>query len=227
MNKKILVSLSVIGAVAAIAIGGTIAYFSDTETSTGNTFTAGNLDLIVSVDGNPENPLDGPIISGTGDMKPGDKGEVTLGLKVVDNPSCGFVNFNLKSDLDNDCTEPELIDDQSCNAQGTDNGELNDQVSFFIWQETDCDNVYESGEIPLTEGTLTEDETYQIGELPTENNICYGIAYCFGIWGAGMTCDGSGLNNASQGDSFDADLIISAKQKRNQYDNGCPIDWKI
>jgi predicted ribosomally synthesized peptide with SipW-like signal peptide len=47
MNKKILVSLSVIAAVAAIAIGGTVAYFSDTETSTGNTFTAGSIDLKV------------------------------------------------------------------------------------------------------------------------------------------------------------------------------------
>ncbi|MDP2967530.1 MAG: TasA family protein [bacterium] len=45
MNKKILISLSVIGAVAAIVVGGTIAYFSDVETSTGNTFTAGSIDL--------------------------------------------------------------------------------------------------------------------------------------------------------------------------------------
>ena len=47
MNKRILISLSVIGAVAAIAVGGTIAYFSSTQTSTGNTFTAGTLDLKV------------------------------------------------------------------------------------------------------------------------------------------------------------------------------------
>jgi len=47
MNKKIIISLSVIGVVAAIAIGGTIAYFNDTETSTGNIFTAGSIDLKV------------------------------------------------------------------------------------------------------------------------------------------------------------------------------------
>ena len=45
MNKKILISLSVIGVVSTIAIGGTIAYFSDVETSAGNTLTAGTLDL--------------------------------------------------------------------------------------------------------------------------------------------------------------------------------------
>ena len=47
MNKKIILSLSVIGIVAAIAIGGTVAYFSDTETSTGNILVAGSLDLKV------------------------------------------------------------------------------------------------------------------------------------------------------------------------------------
>ena len=48
MNTKILVSLLVIG-LTAIAIGGgmTGAFFSDTETSSGNTFTAGAIDLKV------------------------------------------------------------------------------------------------------------------------------------------------------------------------------------
>ena len=45
--KKILLSLSMIGAVAVVAIGATGAFFSDTETSTGNTFTAGAIDLKV------------------------------------------------------------------------------------------------------------------------------------------------------------------------------------
>jgi len=47
MNKKIILSLSIIGIAAAIAIGGTVAYFSDTETSTGNILVAGSLDLKV------------------------------------------------------------------------------------------------------------------------------------------------------------------------------------
>ena len=45
--KRILISLSIIGIVGAIAIGATIAYFNDTETSTGNIFTAGTMDLKV------------------------------------------------------------------------------------------------------------------------------------------------------------------------------------
>ena len=45
--KKILISLGIIGVVAVIAIGATIAYFNDTETSTGNILIAGDLDLKV------------------------------------------------------------------------------------------------------------------------------------------------------------------------------------
>ncbi len=47
MNKRIIISLGVIGVAAAAVVGGTIAYFNDTETSTGNVFVAGSLDLKV------------------------------------------------------------------------------------------------------------------------------------------------------------------------------------
>ncbi|RPF43055.1 camelysin [Thermodesulfitimonas autotrophica] len=43
--RKILIALLGVLLVAALAGAGTFAYFSDTETSTGNSFTAGTLDL--------------------------------------------------------------------------------------------------------------------------------------------------------------------------------------
>jgi len=74
--KRILISLSIIGVVSAFAIGGTIAFFSDTETSTGNTFTAGTLDL-----GSLGNiSWEFPFL----DMKPGDStGEQMLLLQMA------------------------------------------------------------------------------------------------------------------------------------------------
>ena len=233
----------VILAVAAIAGYATISYFSDTETSTGNTFTAGSLDLIVDIDGRDENPLDGPIFD-LPDMKPGDKGEVTLSLKVDDNPACGFVNVNITQDIDNDCTEPE-DDVEGAGENDCDTpGELNDEVQFIIFSDPDCDNVYEvgdngNGSQVLTQGTLTEDRSYAIGDLPAmdvnqphNNAKCYGIAYCFGTPSMGtpdvngaveMLCDGSANTNITQTDSFEGELIIRAEQKRNQYDAGCPL----
>jgi predicted ribosomally synthesized peptide with SipW-like signal peptide len=46
--KAILISLMVIGLVGGMVGGGLFAYFSDTETSTGNTFTAGTIDITVT-----------------------------------------------------------------------------------------------------------------------------------------------------------------------------------
>ncbi len=50
--KKILMSVLVIVVVASVAaVGASGAWFSDKETSEGNTFTAGTIDLMMSVDG--------------------------------------------------------------------------------------------------------------------------------------------------------------------------------
>ncbi len=46
--KRILFSLAMIAAVGAVVVGATGAYFSDTETSADNTFTAGTIDISLS-----------------------------------------------------------------------------------------------------------------------------------------------------------------------------------
>jgi len=65
--KKILISLAIIGVVAAIGIGATVAYFSDTETSVGNTFTAGTLVFNIK-----DPSADGHQVFNVPMMKPGD-----------------------------------------------------------------------------------------------------------------------------------------------------------
>src|SRR3990167_4908124 len=45
--KRILLSAGMIAVVGALAIGGTIAFYNETETSTGNIFVAGSVDLKV------------------------------------------------------------------------------------------------------------------------------------------------------------------------------------
>lgn len=154
MNKKILISLSMIAAVAAIAVGGTIAYFSDTETSSGNTFTAGSIDLKVDntcyfnkvADGSPNCPwttysswAESDLVAGIHkffyftDLKPGDFGEDTISLHVYNNDAWGkLVIGNL---VDNEgspkCTEPELAVDSTCASDTT--GDLRQNLSFWVW----------------------------------------------------------------------------------------------
>ena len=74
MNRKILASCVIIGVMSALLGAGTYAYFSDTERSVGNMFTAGTLDLKLS-----DNSSQGPWsdgVSGTwtlSNMMPGNE----------------------------------------------------------------------------------------------------------------------------------------------------------
>ena len=92
--KKIIISLAVIGVVSAVVIGGTIAYFSDTETSVGNTFTAGTIDIAID----NENPWTSHY--DIGDLKPGET---------------GYINF----DITNEGTNPVNISKTLTNIEGT------------------------------------------------------------------------------------------------------------
>lgn len=62
INTKVLLSGSVILVAAALVIGGAFAFFSDTETSTGNTLVAGALDLKVD----SESHYNGSVCTNTG-----------------------------------------------------------------------------------------------------------------------------------------------------------------
>lgn len=104
MNKKILISLSVIGVVAAIGIGGTIAYFSDTETSTGNTFSTGTIDI--KIDGQNPWTQSWDIV----DMKPCETGYITFNIQNPgDNPVNVWKTIKNITTSDGDITEPECV----------------------------------------------------------------------------------------------------------------------
>jgi len=80
MDRKILTAVFVVGLVATMAGAGIYAYFSDTETSTGNIFTAGTLNLQIR-DGD-ESWGDGVTSTWTmSNMKPGDTCTGFVGLR--------------------------------------------------------------------------------------------------------------------------------------------------
>ena len=75
--KKIIISLAVIGVVSAVVIGGTIAYFSDTETSSNNIIQTGTVDI--EIDG--QNPWTGTF--NWENVKPGEDKEITFVIENV------------------------------------------------------------------------------------------------------------------------------------------------
>lgn len=80
---KIIKSLAIIAFVAAIAVGATSSYFSDTETSAGNTMKAGSLDLTL----NDQNGGTAGAVVTIADMKPSQvRYSDMIKLTVTDNP---------------------------------------------------------------------------------------------------------------------------------------------
>jgi predicted ribosomally synthesized peptide with SipW-like signal peptide len=79
MNKKILASIFVIGMLAFAMGWGTYSFFSDTEKSTGNVFTAGTIDI--AVDG--QNPWTKTYSAELSDVKPSENRWITF---VITNP---------------------------------------------------------------------------------------------------------------------------------------------
>jgi predicted ribosomally synthesized peptide with SipW-like signal peptide len=78
MNKKILLGIMTIGLVSMLAGAGLYAYFSDTETSVGNVFTAGTIDI--SIDPTVGQPV---TLNGFVDLKPCQTGYTTTKITNV------------------------------------------------------------------------------------------------------------------------------------------------
>lgn len=168
--KRIAFSIvTILFAGGVIASGATGAFLSDTETSTGNTFTAGTIDLKIdnesyATDVNGVFTLStttswGPSDLGNGllffnfqDLKPSDKGEDTISLHVDNNDSYACIDVSLTSNDDKSSNDPELGDgDAQEDINNTWDGELAQNINMFWWAD-DGDNVYEVGENSISGG---------------------------------------------------------------------------
>jgi predicted ribosomally synthesized peptide with SipW-like signal peptide len=87
------------------------------------------------------------------DVKPGDWGEVTFSLHLCDNPGYVWLLGELLENAENGYTEPERKDPDE---DGTDRGELADEMLVTLWYDTDGDNVLEDGERVIVTGSLSE-----------------------------------------------------------------------
>lgn len=178
INTKVLLSGAMILAAAAVVIGATFAFFSDTETSQDNTFVAGDIDLkidntsyaidhnIPNFNGTPSGVLVASINTSWTlrdltvekffdfvDLKPGDIGEDTISVHVGSNDAWMCAAAQVTQDTDESCTDPELGDDPSCVPTAT-NGELDEEVNFAFWVD-DGDNVFENDENTFLSGPLS------------------------------------------------------------------------
>jgi spore coat-associated protein N len=112
--KKILGLTIAIVLIIGLVAGGTWAYFSDTETSSGNTFTAGTIDIAV----NGENPWQGEGYFTIGDMKPCDAVYIDF---TINNVGENEVDVWKHLDIDEEYLEKGgVMTEPECEAEGGD-----------------------------------------------------------------------------------------------------------
>jgi len=138
MDKKILASIFMVSMLAFAMGWGTYSYFSDTETSSGNTFSAGTLDL--KVDGE-DDPL--PIYFNVGDVKPGDSGSCTIALKN-DGTKGGTAKIHIKKVVNSEGVNPEPETDKD------EPGDLGRFLVLKIWYDAEGDG-FENDDLIITD----------------------------------------------------------------------------
>lgn len=223
--RRILLSIIIIGVVAGMMGAGTFSYFSDVETSSGNTFTAGVLDLKVG-DNDPccWSFSIGPMIPGQ-----------TYFSGFVNVTNMGNIPGNLTVNItnlfchENGLEEPEIAAGDSANTQLDPDGfsqeggygELWDQVMFSLVID-DGDGVRDWQDTTMY---LYPDESsyYSIPvntPIVLDNNFTAGETLGFGVevkfiddsWTSySWILDGI-PNNAAMGDSVSMDLVFKLEQ---------------
>ncbi len=249
--KKILISLSIIGIAAGVVAGGTIAFFNDTETSTGNIITAGSIDITVDSNGSSYNGTD---LLGTNfpakdltsekffvfdDIKPGDYGTRHISLHVAKNSAYACLLLDDKVDLENVLTGPETAVGDTTSVVG----EMSKNIDLFAWEDLNGNQVYDptSNNEPalLTNGNFAVDSFFDItyvvifdsnstdtSELVPNVTRNIALTWCAGTQTVNnttgvVTCDGSGMGDEVQTDSFTANVVLFGEQVRNNPDFEC------
>lgn len=236
MKKIILFSLIVLLALTAIVTDMTVSYYGDIETSSGNTFAAGTVDLQVDLDcggncGFPLQNLAGNPFFSTCDIKPGDGSEVTLSLHINDNNSWGRIKLENIRDFEHGCNEPEArTGDLTCSVPGEGEGELSDYLTFTIWLdeggstgwqcpegEPACsadpkegDNILNGLETAIVENITANDLANQ-GWIELAEEMEGDKTHYLGLaWNIPLTS-----SNVIQTDSLKARIKIEVSQSRN------------
>jgi hypothetical protein len=185
--KKIILSLAIVGIVGAIAVGGTIAYFSDTATITGNTFTSGTLDLQIDSDASSSNYAWSDGFSNPtpfSNLYPGFTDE-----QIIDIWNAGSVDGYATIDLNRTSSWSDLA------------GVLN----FRVYYDGNHDGTFEDTGLNGTVDQFTH--AYNLGAITSENKI----ASVKIVWLV-PTSAGNGI----QGDSVTIDAVFGLEQNRAQ-----------
>lgn len=245
--KKIIISGSLVVIVVALATGATIAFFNDVETSTGNTFTAGGIDLTVDSFGAfrngagiPDAPWEARDLTSEKffeftDMKPGDWFRRSISLHVENNPAWACLLIKNVHDDENTLINPEQeAGDNTPGQNGIGGGELGRNMYALGWFDSNGNGrlnepaekrFVDSFFDVLTKIALHDSATNNGSlnpQIPIELlqlNLCAGtpIVKDDGT----VACNGGSMDDKSQTDSLTADIQLYVEQVRNNPNFKC------
>lgn len=239
---------AVIALVASAGFLGTRAFFSDTETSVGNVFAAGSLDLMVGIQGaGSENDFAPQSI-------PGNQALFKFENLIPGSTAAGY--FRLESTQDAwACIAAEVTGgnenshldaEQEAGDNTTVQGELQNYMEIAIWEangDANADGVVGTGERETLQVMSLEDfannDYYTLQDSSTnggDNPLLandegrHEFAYCFGEFsnvadvqanGGTLECDGSSAGNDAQTDSAEMTIHFYAEQMQNNPNFVC------
>lgn len=213
-NKQIVLAIGMIVFVVAALIGGTGAFFSDTETSAGNVFTAGAVNIsITDIVHTPTDTTslveftesENGLAFSFADLKPLDKGTVTYTLDNRENPAYVCAMVEAKTNADNTVNDPEV---DAGDVATSSVGELGQFLNFKFGTQ--------SGSLAAISGLWQN-----VGPINTNATSGAAIDYCFGTFSGANCVLGTGAYNLAQTDSLTADIKFYAVQTRNNENFSC------
>ena len=196
MKTKIIMSFLVLFVALSMVIGGTFAYFSDSETSLGNTFTAGTLDLKI-------NDGDANVVAfNVTNMRPGNQPSTSYKLDNVGSIN-GYLNITAVAvtNSENGITDPEAdAGDVTASV-----GELGDVVHIDLYFDNDSDGWWSTGDVRIYEGYVSDMPSAFIVNKVLAAGATQRIVARLDWW---QTAD----DNLAQGDSMTIDLTFNLSQ---------------
>jgi predicted ribosomally synthesized peptide with SipW-like signal peptide len=212
--NKILFNLGIIAVVAVVGIGATVAYFSDTETSTGNIITAGTIDISV----NQMNPWTGHAT--LNDMKPGYTNYINFEIQNKAegaNPVDVYKTLKSIQEVTGAVTESECTEQSgtwsnpNCTWTIPDDNDLSSQIWYDLYVE-----VYDSANTKIWWQALYIDSDHQtIDNVYNEgqNSVYLGMIPANGYMKVKQSYHmNPDAGNKFQGDQMTFNIEVKAEQ---------------
>ena len=194
--KRILASIVAITLMSSALGIGTYAAFSDTETSVGNSFTAGTLDLKINGDDTNYVAFD------VENIRPGNQPKKSMELSNAGSIS-GYLDIKsaVVTDNENTLIEPEA----EAGDTTADQGELSSVVNLRLFVDTDKSGWISTGDNVFFDGKVnTLPASFDLNQvIPAGGSV--NIVALFDWWNTPN-------DNLAQSDSFTLDLTFELDQ---------------